>query len=85
MADCKACGAWFGTSTPQDLCPTCERAMKRLNGYALHVVRCKDCRNWVEHEFNSDVHQCALHYGLQGIVYGEDFCSFGEKMDAEVE
>lgn len=33
MAECKACGEWFGTATPQDLCPTCERALKRLGGY----------------------------------------------------
>ena len=32
MAECKACGEWFGTATPQDLCPTCERALKRLGG-----------------------------------------------------
>lgn len=38
MADCKACGAWFGTTTQQELCPTCERALKRLNGYAIPVV-----------------------------------------------
>ena len=43
MANCKACGAWFGTATPQDLCPTCERALKRLNGYAVPVVRCGEC------------------------------------------
>ena len=39
MADCKACGAWFETTTPRDLCPTCERALKRLNGYVVPVVR----------------------------------------------
>lgn len=41
MPDCKACGAWFGSVTPQDLCPTCERALERLKGYAVPVVRCK--------------------------------------------
>ncbi|MBQ9168896.1 MAG: hypothetical protein IJX67_10900 [Oscillospiraceae bacterium] len=38
MADCKACGAFFGTAMPQDLCPTCDRALKRLNGYVAPVV-----------------------------------------------
>lgn len=37
MADCKACGGWFGTTIPQNLCPACERALKRLNGYAVPV------------------------------------------------
>lgn len=37
MATCKACGEWFGTCHPKELCPTCERALKRLNGYAEPV------------------------------------------------
>ena len=37
MAECKACGEWFGTATPQDLCPTCERALNRLGGYVAPV------------------------------------------------
>lgn len=45
MADCKACGAWFGTVTPQDLCPTCERALNRLNGYATPVVHGRWVKN----------------------------------------
>lgn len=28
--DCKACGQWFSSSSNDDLCPTCDRAMKRL-------------------------------------------------------
>lgn len=28
--ECKACGAWFSSSEKSDLCPACERAMKRL-------------------------------------------------------
>lgn len=35
---CKACGSWFGNITTQDLCPTCERALNRLKGYAAPVV-----------------------------------------------
>lgn len=37
MADCKACGAWFGSTTTQDLCPTCERALIRLGNYVAPV------------------------------------------------
>ena len=28
--DCKACGQWFSSSSNDDLCPACYRAMKRL-------------------------------------------------------
>ena len=38
MADCKACGAWFSSTAKTEICPTCERALKRLNGYAVPVV-----------------------------------------------
>ena len=46
MATCKACKSWFGSSAPGDLCPTCQRALKRLNGYAVPVVRCRECRRY---------------------------------------
>lgn len=39
MADCKACGAWFGSSAPGDLCPACEKALVRLGSYVRPVVR----------------------------------------------
>lgn len=38
MADCKACGAWFESTTTQDLCPTCKRALMRLGNYVVPVV-----------------------------------------------
>ena len=38
MADCKACGAWFSSTAKTEICPTCERALRRLNGYAVPVV-----------------------------------------------
>lgn len=37
MAECKACGTWFSSSEPQELCTGCERALKRLNGYVAPV------------------------------------------------
>lgn len=37
MADCKACGAWFESTTTQDLCPTCKRALIRLGKYVVPV------------------------------------------------
>ena len=78
MADCKACGAWFGTATPQDLCPTCERALKRLNGYAVPVVRCKDCKHCEFKEFKN-----AVCWRRNNLVATEDFCSYGEKREGE--
>ena len=48
MADCKACGAWFSSTTKTELCPTCERALKRLNGYAVPVVH----GQWIPLEYD---------------------------------
>lgn len=44
MAECKACGEWFGSSKDELLCPACERAVKRLGRYVKPVVRGK----WVK-------------------------------------
>ena len=78
MADCKACGAWFSSTAPDELCPTCGRALKRLNGYAVPVVRCKDCKHFIQEE-----HGCN-HFGYYSHtpwVDEVDFCSYGEKED----
>ena len=77
MPDCKACGAWFGSVTPQDLCPTCERALERLKGYAVPVVRCKEC----EYEKDAKVNKkgfriCPASY-IE--ITDDDFCSYGER------
>ena len=37
MANCKVCGTLLQTATSQDLCPTCEMALKRLAGYAIPI------------------------------------------------
>ena len=82
MADCKACGAWFSSTAPSELCPTCERALKRLNGYAVPVVRCKKCKwsrtNANDHE---DVYYCELRTGRA--YHSGDFCSYGERREGE--
>lgn len=81
MADCKACGAWFGTATPQDLCPTCERAMNRLKNYAVPVVRCKDCWNATKMGgFMGEVLYCPI---WERNTDDECFCSYGERKDGE--
>lgn len=37
MPECKACKAWFASVMSEELCPVCERALKRLEGYAAPV------------------------------------------------
>ena len=39
MTECKACKEWFSAATERELCPTCERALKRLQGYVKPVVK----------------------------------------------
>ena len=86
MADCKVCGGWFSSTAPSELCPTCERALKRLNGYAVPVVRCKDCTRWKN---ASKPLYCSEYMG-DCVVDDEpvnrweyDFCSYGERREGE--
>lgn len=72
MPDCKACGMWFAAVGQHDLCPTCKRALERLNSYAAPVVRCKDCK----HEFVGSCIICGFQKRKP-----EDFCSYGERKD----
>ncbi len=82
MADCKVCGGWFSSTAPSELCPTCERALKRLNGYAVPVVRCKDCKDFVPwgDVFTRECGYCKEH---QGDVLAEGFCYLGERREVE--
>ena len=77
MADCKACGGWFSSTAPSELCPTCERALKRLSGYAVPVVRCKDCKHFTEGMAVGTCKRIADKPVLP-IVY-DHFCSYGER------
>ena len=43
---------------------------------AVEVVRCKDCRYWVENRGDSF---CASHDGLFAHTKPDDFCSYGER------
>lgn len=77
MADCKVCGAWFSSTAKTEICPTCERALKRLNGYAGPVVH----GQWIELAFGE------LKCSVCGIVqednaYPYNYCpNCGGKMD----
>ena len=86
MANCKACGRWFASTNPADeICYPCNQALKRLNGYAVPVVRCKDCKYYDERY--EDCNHPALWFeycsdcGLS--MNPDDFCSYGERKDNE--
>lgn len=74
MAECKACGAWFGTVSPQDLCPTCERALKRLGVYVAPVRHAHRVDN------GGFYYSCSECGG--SLTYGGNYCpNCGAKMD----
>lgn len=74
--ECKVCGAWFSSGQAQELCPTCERALDRLKGYAVPVVRCEDCKHYALWSNGRAMFYCDRH---DHTAYDEDFCSYGER------
>lgn len=73
MPACKVCGRWFAKiRDDEELCDKCEVALSRLSGYAVPVVRCKDCK----HLFGTICTVCGLLSRKP-----EDFCSYGERKD----
>ena len=83
MDKCKACGRDFASTNPNDeICYPCKNALKRLNGYAVPVVRCKDCKSFVP--FVEPYHKAGqCNRKMIGLVGEEDFCSYGERKDNE--
>ena len=81
MADCKACGNWFSSSDPKDeICYHCENAIKRMNGYAVPVVRCKECKHCFFDRTPREGHLCMKHgFTFRFAVKADDFCSYGER------
>ena len=77
MDECKACGTWFSSSEPQELCTGCERALKRLNGYVAPVRHGR----WLC--VDTDTEQFFLCNRCKKKEYWEsDYCpSCGAKMD----
>lgn len=86
MPACKICGRWFAKiRDDEELCDKCGVALSRLSGYAVPVVRCKDCK-WFADNNDGDWFGCWLFQTIQIIPEDapkpEDFCSYGEpKMD----
>lgn len=73
MPACKVCGRWFAKiRDDEELCDKCEISLSRLSGYAVPVVRCKDCK----HLFGTICAVCGLLPRKP-----EDFCSRGERKD----
>ena len=87
MANCKACGAWFSSTAPDEICPTCERALKRLNGYAMPVVRCKGCKHcmlcYPEKQIGKDATPGWYCKDQKKYRRPDDFCSYGERREGE--
>ena len=73
----------WGCNGERTACPTCERALKRLKGYAVPAVRCKDCDWYRPHEGSICVnpHCCKSFYGCR--VRADHFCSYGERRNDE--
>lgn len=82
MAECKVCGAWFSSSNPVELCPACERALKRLDGYAVKVVYCWDCIYYREAQDWSGKAYMACYLHPDVCIFEkqpDDYCSYGER------
>ena len=52
----------------------------------VHVVRCKDCEHFAEAKGKDSgkpcgYGQCKYPTGIRGIVFADDFCSFGKRRD----
>ena len=72
MPACKVCGRWFAKIRyDEELCDKCEISLSRLSGYAVPVVRCKDCK-YTGGDF-------VCYRGVMVQHKPEDFCSYGER------
>lgn len=72
MDKCKACGRDFASTDPTaEICYPCKQALKRLNGYAVPVVRCKDCKHYSN--------QAGVCRWYRRTKFDEGFCDRGER------
>lgn len=83
MPECKACKAWFASVMPEDLCPACEIALKRLNGYVAPVRHAFWKEIGADKRGRGGIFRCA---GADGCgkthPYTCDYCpNCGAKMD----
>lgn len=64
----------------------CEDDYERITEWvhnmpAIDIVRCKECKHWLNHKYadcdqNDFVYYCAVH---KVSFSGKDFCSYGER------
>ena len=46
------------------------------------MVRCKDCK-YCRYDSEDCFYACVCHDAIDDIVSGDDFCSYGAKMDGD--
>ena len=89
MPACKVCGRWFAKIRDDDeLCDKCEISSRRLSGYAVPVVRCKDCKHYLTaDEFEGGKrYMCEVnHFAYINSDGDMCYCSYGERKDDEHE
>ena len=80
MPACKVCGRWFAKiRDDEELCDKCEISLRRLSGYAVPVVRCKDCKQGeIDDPDFPDEYYC--HAGC-GWNKGDFYCAYGERKE----
>ena len=79
MPACKVCGRWFAKIRyDEELCDKCEISLSRLSGYAVPVVRCKDCKHSWE-----DIGGLTCSHGVcvDCAVLADFYCAYGERKD----
>lgn len=79
MPACKVCGRWFAKiRDDEELCDKCEISLSRLSGYAVPVVRCKDCKHSWE-----DIGGLTCSHGVcvDCAVLADFYCAYGERKD----
>lgn len=74
MAICKVCGGW--SPKPNELCPACKRALKRLGGYAVLVTRCENCAESIGGDDCPEGRVWCKK--MCRYMKNEGYCSFGE-------
>lgn len=76
MPACKVCGRWFAKiRDDEELCDKCETSLSRLSGYAVPVVRCKDCK------YNMGSKKCLNPDSFFAVPKDDDFCSYGKRKE----
>ena len=89
MPACKGCARWFAKiRDDEELCDKCEISLSRLSGYAVPVVRCKDCKHYlIADEFEGGKrYMCEVnHFSYINRDGDMRYCSYGERKDDEHE